>query len=39
MLLGHQTKDQLLKEPYSEWYLKEHDEYGLYQKTIAELKQ
>lgn len=38
MLLGHQTKDQLLKEPYSEWYVREHDEYGLDQKTIAELK-
>ena len=38
MLLGHQTKDQLLKEPYSEWYVREHDEYGLDQKTVAELK-
>ena len=38
MLLGHQTKDQLLKEPYSEWYVREHDEYGLDIKTIAELK-
>ena len=38
MLLGHQTKEQLLKEPYSEWYVREHDQYGLDQKTIAELK-
>ena len=38
MLLGHQTKNQLLKEPYSEWYVKEHDEYALDQKTITELK-
>jgi thiol-disulfide isomerase/thioredoxin len=38
MLLGYQSKDQLLKEPYSEWYVKEHDEYGLDKKTISELK-
>ena len=38
MLLGHQTKDQLLKEPYSEWYVREHDEYELDQKAVAELK-
>ncbi|QOW09968.1 thioredoxin [Kaistella flava (ex Peng et al. 2021)] len=38
MLLGHQTKDQLLKEPYSEWFVKEHDEYSIDQKAIAELK-
>lgn len=38
MLLGYQSKDQLLKEPYQEWYVKEHDEYGLDKKTIVELK-
>ena len=38
MLLGHQTKNQLLQEPYSEWYVKEYDEYALDQKTITELK-
>lgn len=38
MLLGYQTKNQLLKEPYSEWYTKEHDEYTLDEPTIAELK-
>jgi thiol-disulfide isomerase/thioredoxin len=38
MLLGNQTKDQLLKAPYREWYKKEHDEYTLDQKSIAELK-
>lgn len=38
MLLGHQTKNQLLKEPYSEWFVKEHDEYQIDQKAIAELK-
>lgn len=38
MLLGHQTKDQLLKEPYSEWYIKEHDDYAIDKKAIAELK-
>lgn len=38
MLLGHQLKDQFLKEPYADWYIKEHDEYTLDQKAIAELK-
>ncbi|MGA9212125.1 TlpA family protein disulfide reductase [Kaistella sp.] len=38
MLLGHQTKNQLLKEPYSEWFVKEHDEYAIDQKAITELK-
>jgi thiol-disulfide isomerase/thioredoxin len=38
MLLGHQLKDQFLKEPYADWYVKEHDEYTLDQKAIAELK-
>lgn len=38
MLLGTQTKDQLLKTPYSDWYVKEHDEYAIDQKTVDELK-
>lgn len=38
MLLGYQTKNQLLKEPYSEWYVREHDEYELDKKAVAELK-
>ena len=38
MLLGQQTKKQLLKEPYSEWYVKEHDEYSIDQNAMAELK-
>ena len=38
MLLGYQTNNQLLKEPYNGWYTKEHDEYALDQKSIAELK-
>lgn len=38
MLLGPQTKNQLLKEPYNEWFGKEHDEYQIDQKAIAELK-
>ena len=38
MLLGIQTKDQLLKSPYSDWYLKEHDEYTIDKKTVEELK-
>ena len=38
MLLGNQTKNQLLKEPYSDWYSKEHDEYTIDQTAIKELK-
>ena len=38
MLLGFQTKNQLKKEPYSEWFNKEFEEYSLDQKAIAELK-
>lgn len=38
MLLGHQLKDQFVKEPYANWYIKEHDEYALDQKAIGELK-
>lgn len=38
MLLGNQLKDQFLKEPYSEWYVKENSEYIVDQKAIDELK-
>jgi thiol-disulfide isomerase/thioredoxin len=38
MLLGHQLKEQFLKAPYADWYVKEHDEYSLDQKAISELK-
>lgn len=38
MLLGTQTKDQFLKEPFSEWYNKEHDEYQLDEESVKELK-
>lgn len=38
MLLGNQLKEQFLKEPYADWYVKEHDEYALDQKAITELK-
>lgn len=38
MLLGTQTKAQLAKEPYSEWYSKEHDEYAIDQASVDELK-
>lgn len=38
MLLGQQTNKQLLKEPYSEWYIKEHDEYAIDQNAIKDLK-
>ena len=34
MLLGHQLKEQFLKAPYADWYVKEHDEYALDQKAI-----
>lgn len=38
MLLGAQLKEQFLKEPYSEWYVKEHDEYAIDKNAVAELK-
>jgi len=38
MLLGNQLKEQFLKAPYADWYVKEHDEYALDQKAISELK-
>ncbi|MDC8103849.1 thioredoxin [Chryseobacterium sp. PTM-20240506] len=38
MLLGNQLKEQFLKAPYADWYVKEHDEYALDQKAIADLK-
>ncbi|KMQ68344.1 thioredoxin [Chryseobacterium sp. FH2] len=38
MLLGNQLKDQFLKAPYADWYVKEHDEYAIDQKAIGELK-
>jgi hypothetical protein len=38
MLLGHQTKSQLLSEPYSSWYTQEHDEYEVDQALLQELK-
>ncbi|MNU13240.1 hypothetical protein D3C71_12770 [compost metagenome] len=38
MLLGNQLKEQFLKEPYSEWYAKEFNEYALDQKAVGELR-
>lgn len=38
MLLGHQLKEQFSKEPYSEWYTKEFNEYALDQKAVTELR-
>ncbi|MGH1517160.1 TlpA family protein disulfide reductase [Chryseobacterium sp. JK1] len=38
MLLGNQRKEQFLKAPYADWYVKEHDEYALDQKAVSELK-
>ncbi len=38
MLLGNQLKDQFLKEPYSDWYMKEHDEYAIDKAAVSELK-
>ncbi|MCA6066335.1 thioredoxin family protein [Chryseobacterium sp. RG1] len=38
MLLGNQLKEQFLKAPYADWYVKEHDEYAIDQKAINDLK-
>lgn len=38
MLLGHQLKDQFLKEPYASWYQKEHDEYAIDKNAVSQLK-
>lgn len=38
MLLGAQLKDQFVKEPYSEWYTKEFNEYQIDQKAVSELR-
>lgn len=38
MLLGNQLRDQFLKAPYADWYVKEHDEYAVDQKAISELR-
>lgn len=38
MLLGNQLKEQFLKAPYADWYVKEHDEYAMDQKAINDLK-
>ncbi len=38
MLLGTQTKDQMLKAPYSDWYNEEHDAYQIDQESLAKLK-
>jgi thiol-disulfide isomerase/thioredoxin len=38
MLLGNQLKEQFLKAPYADWYVKEHDEYAIDPKAISELK-
>ena len=38
MLLGPQTKNQFQKSPYSDWYVREHDEYAIDKKKVEELK-
>ncbi len=38
MLLGTQSKDQLTKAPYSDWYNSEYESYALDEKSMAELK-
>ncbi|KFF02172.1 TlpA family protein disulfide reductase [Chryseobacterium luteum] len=38
MLLGNQFKEQFLKAPYADWYVKEHDEYAIDQKAVGDLK-
>lgn len=38
MLLGTQTKDQLLKTPYTDWYSEEHDNYSIDKAALSELR-
>jgi len=38
MLLGTQTKDQLLKTPYSDWYSEEHDGYSIDEAALSGLR-
>lgn len=38
MLLGRQSKDQFLKEPYSEWYNEEYNNYQIDNNLLSELK-
>lgn len=38
MLLGYQSKAELLKEPYAEWYKTEYDFYPVDKKSIEQLK-
>ncbi|CAI8789555.1 TlpA family protein disulfide reductase [Chryseobacterium sp. IT-36CA2] len=38
MLLGNQLKEQFLKAPYADWYVKEHDEYAIDEKAVSELR-
>lgn len=38
LLLGTQTKDQFLKEPFSEWYNSEYESYQLNEAAMEELK-
>lgn len=38
MLLGYQSKSQLLTEPYAEWYKTEYDFYPVDKKSIEQLK-
>ncbi|RXM38906.1 thioredoxin [Chryseobacterium sp. CH21] len=38
MLLGAQLKEQFLKAPYADWYVKEHDEYAIDKQAVSELR-
>lgn len=38
MLLGNQLKEQFVKAPYADWYVKEHDEYAIDKKAVSELR-
>lgn len=38
MLLGYQSRSQLLKAPYVDWYQKEYSEYAPHQESLAQLK-
>ncbi|MGX9986018.1 TlpA family protein disulfide reductase [Soonwooa purpurea] len=38
MLLGEQTLDQFKKEPFSDWYTKEYNDYKIHEESLKQLK-
>ncbi|MDO5615900.1 MAG: thioredoxin family protein [Cruoricaptor ignavus] len=38
MLLGRQTADQFLQEPYSDWYNQEYNDYQIDEQALRDLK-